>query len=150
MNKFQKAENKGREIFRRILEKSDKVVDYHFSDDDYSNWDCIYDDDKGHLNVIELKYREGYSSTDRLIQEEGAIIEKFKFDSLRSYCPNDNHFYVMMFNDGVGYLWNLDKLEPDWIIKPCPRTSAIKGKTINKIVANLPLESGYRFTFSEC
>lgn len=149
MTEFIKAELKGRDFFKEVLDNSPKVSSYMFTEDPYCEFDVIWTDINDKTNIGEIKYRENYSSTDSLIIKEGALIEKFKFDTIKSNHPYANHYYIMLFNDGVGYIWDMDKIEPKWFDKVCPKTSAIQSENKVKIVANLSLSMGVRFSFSK-
>lgn len=149
MNKFLKAEEKGRKIFKKILVNSPKVFSFMFTEDPYECYDVEWKNVDNTMHVGELKYRDRYASSDSIIQNEGGLIEKFKYDTMLGYYPNDKHLYIMMFNDGVGYVWDLNKIEPKWETKRCPKTTAEESEDTVKIIAKLPLSEGMRFTFSQ-
>ena len=146
MNKFVEAEIKSREIFSKILENSPFVQDVKFTEL-YEHYDVKFTNIDGTINVAELKYRPNYSSTDKFIVNEGVLLEKFKYDSFMNQEISATHWYIMLFNDGVGYMFNLKNIKPEWQDKVLPKTSAVKSETKIKIVANIPLEEGIRFTY---
>lgn len=149
MNNFLKCEEKGRKIFKKILVNSPKVFSFMFTEDEYCPYDVEWKNIDDTMYVGELKYRDRYASTDKIIQDEGALLEKYKFDTIKSYYPYDKHLYIMMFSDGVGYIWDLDNIEPKWKTKRCPKTTAEESDDTVKIIATLPLSEGKRFTFSQ-
>lgn len=82
-NEFTKSEKVGRDIFKKQLDNSNKTIEYQFTENQYSPIDVIWYSNNT-LNTGEIKYRSGYSSTDKIIQEGGVVLEKTKYDNLKA------------------------------------------------------------------
>lgn len=148
--KFTNAELKGRNYFYQNVSNSPHVDSYYFTGDRYEHYDACYHTTTNKKYMVEIKYRDNYSSTSPLIQNEGILIEKYKYDNLinaiktdrSSYLGSDEKIplYITYFNDGKGYIYTInedDKIE--WYEKKCPQNTVNNGKYITKIVGNIPL-----------
>lgn len=147
MNKFSLAETIGRDIFNKKLTKNHSSG-ITFTENIYDNVDVFWEkyDTK---YVGEIKYRDNYPSSGRCVVEEGAVLEKTKYDELMKYkdLSGLTPYYIMIFNNNEMYLWDVGEMnEIEWKIeKRYPRTT--KGsntKKVAKVVAYLPLESGHK------
>lgn len=148
MNKFLIAEEQGRKILKSILDESPRVKDYKFSEL-RQEYDCEVETIDGDIHTLEVKYRPTTGSTHPLIVKEGVMIEKFKYDTIMSKNPNKRHWYIHFFSDEVGYIFDLNKFEPKWFTIKCPKYTVEESEDIVKIVANIPLKDGHRFTFDK-
>lgn len=147
MDKFKLAETIGRDIFNKKLTKNGSSG-ITFTENRYDKVDVFWEkyDTK---YVGEIKYRENYPSSGRCVVEEGAVLEKTKYDELMKYkdLSGITPYYIMIFNNGELYIWDVSELkEIEWKIENIyPRTT--KGRNtekVAKIVAYLPLESGIK------
>lgn len=138
---FRESEKFGRLIFSQLLMASG-ATNIEFTEDDFDNVDVYWEYDNT-INVGELKYRQGYSSTNRLMQEEGCVLEKHKYDDLISRANREGKepYYVMMFNDGVAYSFNLTNYEPKWVMEKdkYPKTTCGDKSKKDKVVTYVPL-----------
>lgn len=139
---FRQAEKLGRMIFSQLLMASG-ATNIEFMEDDYDNVDVYwgYDDID---NVGELKYRQDYSSNCRIILEEGAVLEKPKYDKLISRAHREGKvpYYIMMFNDGAAYSFDLTNYKPTWVeeVNKYPKTTCGNNKKVTKVVTYIPLD----------
>ena len=147
MDKFSIAELSGRTIFNDKLIKNNSSG-ITFTESKFDKVDVFWEkyDTK---YVGEIKYRENYPSSGRCIVEDGAVLEKTKYDALMEYhnLSGLTPYYIMEFNDNVMYLWDVSELkELEWKIdNKYPRTT--KGsnkKKVAKIVTYLKLDSGHK------
>ena len=147
MDKFTQAELSGRTIFNSKL-ISNGSSGITFTENKYDNVDVFWDKyDKKYVG--ELKYRDNYPSSGRCVVEEGAVLEKTKYDELMKYYELSGltPYYIMIFNNNEMYLWDVSKIkELEWKVENrFPRTT--KGsntKKVAKVVTYLPLESGIK------
>lgn len=149
MDKFTQAELKGRDIYNKMLLNNKKINKVNFTENRFDFFDVDYYSGETKHFIVELKYRENYSSTNKLIQNEGVVLEKFKYDKILNYALINNceAYYVMMFNDGIGYSFNLKEIQPIFKEKMLPKTSCGNNQFIKKIVAIIPIEKGKKFYF---
>ena len=147
MDKFSLAELSGRTIFNDKLIKNGSSG-ITFTESKYDKVDVFWEkyDTK---YVGEIKYRDNYPSSGRCVVEDGAVVEKTKYDALMKYkdLSGLTPYYIMIFNNGELYLWNIGELdEPEWKVEDkFPRTT--KGsntKKVEKKVTYLKLDSGHK------
>lgn len=147
IDNFSLAELSGRTIFNDKLIKNGSSG-ITFTESKYDKVDVFWEkyDTK---YVGELKYRDSYPSSGRCLVEEGAVLEKTKYDELMKYyeLSGITPFYVMIFNNNEMYLWDVSKLkEIEFKVeKRFPKTT--KGSNTKKVakkVAYLPLELGHK------
>lgn len=147
MDKFSLAELSGRTIFNDKLIKNGSSG-ITFTESKYDKVDVFWEKyDKKYVG--ELKYRENYPSSGRCVVEEGAVLEKTKYDELMKYhkLSGLTPYYIMEFNDNVMYLWDLSKLDGiEWKVdNRYPRTTkGSRKEKVAKVVTYLPLESGIK------
>lgn len=150
-NKFKESEVLGREIFKQTLSCSSKVNNYYFTEDQYCPVDVIWENNDEKY-VGEIKYRSGYTSTDKIIQNGGALLEKSKYDELKEYQYNSGYtpIYITEFSDGVGYIWDLSDMNNiTWSDKFLPKTTNANNGKRDKAITYLPLDKGKRFKFKK-
>ena len=147
IDNFTLAETIGRDIFNK------KLINNHssgitFTESKYDKTDVFWEkyDNK---YVGEIKYRENYPSSGRCVVEEGAVLEKTKYDELMKYkdLSGLTPYYIMIFNNNEMYLWNIGELdELEWKIENrYPRTTKGSNKEkVAKIVTYLPLSLGHK------
>lgn len=111
--------------------------------DQYNNVDVYWTYD-GIDNVGEIKHRMGYKSTTPCIVKGGAMLEKYKYDSIMSIARNNNKipWYIMSFTDGITYLFNLNDIEPNWVeeVDKYPKTTMGDNTKVTKVVTYIPLD----------
>lgn len=147
MDNFTLAELSGRTIFNDKLIKNGSSG-ITLTESKFDKVDVFWEKyDKKYVG--EIKYRDNYPSSGRCVVEEGALLEKTKYDELMKYkdLSGLTPFYIMIFNNNEMYLWNVSELkEIEWKVENrFPRTT--KGsntKKIAKVVTYLPLESGIK------
>lgn len=142
---FSEAEKKGREIIEEHIQYTG--VFYEFTTSKYDLVDLITSKDGITSATTEIKNRENYSSTNTLIQEKGAVLEKTKYDGALKATHSSGMtdcYYCCIFNDGVAYIWKLSELTNiEWVeeVDKYPKTTAVKGKKVTKTVTYLPLKT---------
>jgi hypothetical protein len=132
---WKRTEQKMADVLNQKLFKDDPI---QFSDDEYNSYDC-----SNKTHIIELKNREKYSAT----AFNGSFIEKIKFDPLIEKAKKNNKIptYIVRFNGGEYYSWNLDDVTKRrdlvWRTMNLPKTSHFNTNyNIDKQVADLFLE----------
>ena len=147
MDKFTQAELSGRTIFNEKL-INNRSSGITFTESKFDKVDVFWDKYETKY-VGELKYRDNYPSSGRCVVEEGAVLEKTKYDELMKYYELSGltPYYIMIFNNNEMYLWDVSKIkELEWKKeKKFPRTT--KGsntKKVEKVVTYLPLDSGIK------
>ena len=105
---FQEREKLGRTIFASIAINSD----YEFTKGKYDSWDVSGTADTYTYNA-EIKYR--YILRDKY-DKVGYWLEKEKYDALMDAYKETKSipYFITFVRNGVGYCWNLLKLEPVW------------------------------------
>ena len=105
---FQEREKLGRTIFASIAVHSD----YEFTKGKYDSWDVSGTADTYTYNA-EIKYR--YILRDKY-DKEGYWLEKEKYDALMDAYKETKSipYFITFVRNGVGYYWNLLKLDPVW------------------------------------
>ena len=147
MDNFSIAETIGRDIFNK------KLINNHssgitFTESKFDKVDVFWEkyDTK---YVGEIKYRDNYPSSGRCVVEEGAVLEKTKYDELMKYkdLSGLTPYYIMIFNNNEMYLWDVGEMnEIEWKIENrYPKTTKGSNKEkVAKVVAYLPLDSGHK------
>jgi|TARA_R110002167_G_scaffold225847_1_gene431084 hypothetical protein len=105
------------------------------SNNPISRWDC-YDLDKCHR--VELKCRRKHYNT--------LILEKSKYDAIiyESLKHLDIPIYINSTPKGV-YLFNLNKIQPNWFEKSLPATTEFKNRIwVKKIITELELSQSIK------
>lgn len=123
--------------------------DYVFTSDPFDSVDVFWND---FSKVGEIKYRSGYCSTDKVIVENGVMLEKPKYEGLMKYTSLSGlpSFYITFFNDGVGVAFEVSKLNKEdlkWYQKPLPKSTNGDNTKIMKMVCDLPLSKGTVFKY---
>ena len=91
--------------------------------------------------VMELKNREKYNPEDF----DGSLIEKMKYDYLVNNANGKIPGYVCKFRDGSYWVWNLNKIKPEWYEKDLPTTSHFSNNKFKpKTVGDLKLKDGVK------
>lgn len=164
MNGFQNAERLGRKIMDKVLNDSSGVTKYEFTkgEFDYDDANLISSTTSGQVEcIMEIKYRihndkktgelKGYDSTDRIVKEEGALLECAKLKSLIDFNKPVT-FYTMLFKDGIGYRFNLNEIDYNSIptvVRMLPRTTYGNTQKVPTQCKFLKLELGHKFTFKK-
>lgn len=148
-SKFSAHEWSGRTIFHDVLTSSTKTDEYYFTEDKYCPIDVVWKSNNS-LNTGEIKFRVKYSSTDKIIQDGGVVLEKWKYDNLKQTqnISGATPYYIMEFNDGVGYLWDISELKNvNWVNEEnkFPKTTCGDTTKTTKAVTYLPLSKGKKF-----
>lgn len=150
IDNFSLAELSGRTIFNsKLINNGSSGIT--FTENRYDKVDVFWEKyDKKYVG--ELKYRDNYPSSGRCVVEEGAVLEKTKYDELMKYhnLSGLTPFYVMIFNNNEMYLWNVSELkEIEWKIENrYPRTTkGSRKEKVAKIVTYLPLSLGHKCTY---
>lgn len=139
---FAECERLGRLVFSQLLLTSG-ATEIDFTKNEYDSVDVYwtYDNIK---SVGELKYRQNYNSDDAVITREGVMLEKWKYDELKSRSLREGNepYYVMMFKDCVAYSFNLKDYVPKWVEEKdrFPATTCGDRKKKTKVVTYIPLE----------
>lgn len=140
-------EASGRTIFtEKLIENGSSAIT---TTDHYSPVDIFWEKD-GKKYVGEIKCRMKYASTATTVQNEGVLFEQHKYNDLMSFSGMGK-YYIMMFNDNVGYMFDIDALKDiDWQLKRLPVTSYDKRNHLKneRYVTYLPLSSGHKFKFN--
>lgn len=150
-SKFSEYEYSGRTFFNDVLTTSTKTTNITFTEDKYCPVDVYWNTDFS-FNVGEIKFRSGYSSTSPIIVNEGAMLEKSKYDALKEKqkLSGCTPYYIVEFNDGVGYIWNLSDMENvEWKEEKdkYPRTTCGNTEKTTKAVTYLKLDNAKKFKF---
>lgn len=152
MDKFSEAELKGRNI---IETKIKGKVYYSFTPTRFDAVDLVTSKDGVTSAATEIKYRTNYSSNDKIIQDEGVVLEKKKYDRIFEAIKTSgitDCFYYHIFNDNIGYVWKLNNLkEIQWVEEEdkYPKTTAIKGNKVTKTVTYLPLKTAIKVNLNQ-
>lgn len=147
MDNFSLAELRGRDIFNSKLTKNESSG-ITFTESKFDKVDVFWEkyDTK---YVGEIKYRDNYPSSGRCVVEDGAVLEKTKYDALMEYhnLSGLTAYYIMIFNNNEMYLWDLSKFdELEWKKEDkFPRTTkGSRKEKVEKVVTYLPLSLGHR------
>lgn len=154
--KFTKAELKGREIVNESFINCPRVKGHYFTTDQYDAVDVVFvsGTTSGNVECLgEIKYREGYKSTNRLITNEGVLLEEKKLKGIKQkQKDNQPIVYISLFDDGVGYWFDLTDVDFNVLgskIMYCNKTTVGNDNhKIPKRCYTLPLQMGKRFKFN--
>ena len=135
---FQNAELKGRSILEKYLKQSKFTKTYKFTDV-YTHYDCEVYNNKNERILIELKYRENYSSSSPVINNGGILMEKSKYDFLLDEVkknPSTKCYYTSIFNDGKMLLYEIKPENNITIInKQLPKATAEdRGENVRPVI----------------
>jgi hypothetical protein len=105
MSEYQKAENFGRKKFIDWCEGNQQIRITEVSDDPSSPWDIkMYSGNT--FFIVELKDRKCPSS-----KYDNYVLEKKKYDNLKSTFPANNILYINTFEDNKVLIWNITNLQ---------------------------------------
>lgn len=142
MNKFQQAENKGREYFKSWLEAIG-VEEYTFAPNEYDVVDCDFEFKDKRLTT-EIKVRNPKYRT-----YETHIMELTKYNNMMKYIKDNNMdggIYANFFGEDWLYVYNINKIDITEIESiRAPRTTAGYQGRINKDMINLPINTAQIF-----
>ena len=143
---YELREKKGRDIMRSKLQNNRNIIACEWMEID-CHYDLLYSG-VSHYYVVEIKYRDKYSSTATTITHKGIMMEYIKYKALLEkaqdgYIP----VYIMFFNDGVGYVYTLDDTPLEWRKIQLPRKTAEDLGNIEKVVTFIPIEKCKKITF---
>lgn len=124
MSEYQKAEEKGRELFKTFAEQKELTI-IHFTDH-YSPYDVLFVSG-GTEWLGEIKVRHCSQS-----KYETYILEKSKVDNIKNHFPSKNIMYINFFNDNTELIWDITNLDLPIHKKYLPKTTATKTKNIIK------------------
>ena len=142
MNNFEILEQSGRTVFsQKLMENGSSAITFT---EHYDPVDILWSKN-GVDYVGELKCRMKYASTSL----DSAMIMKHKYYDVCKYAREHNRvpYYIMMFNDNTGYMWRLDTMKMNWIMKDLEKTNYGDRTTFKQYCAFLPFDEGHRFTF---
>lgn len=144
-NKFSESEELGR--YKFLQQISGTCKDIQFTNNPYDKIDVIWRNKKDKLYVGEIKYRSGYTSTNKLIVEQGAVLEKTKYDGLKHYinASGATPLYITIFSDNKMAYWDMTKMKDLKFVTEdykYPMTTNGNNKKISKNVTYLPLSAG--------
>lgn len=127
---FEDYEINGRKKLQKILMNSPKAVDWEFTEDTFNNIDCYYTG-VSNTAAFEIKDRDNISTT----QFDDFILEKTKYDALMYEYNNNGYLplYINFFKDKC-LVWNLSKIQPTFIQKMLPATTAGNKTKVKKNV----------------
>ena len=144
-NKFSESEELGRYKFLQQISATCK--DIQFTENQYDKIDVIWRNKNDKLFVGEIKYRSGYTSTNKLIVEQGVVLEKTKYDALNYCCSASGAtpLYITIFSNNKMAYWDISKMKELKFVTEdykFPMTTNGNNKKISKEVAYLPLSGG--------
>lgn len=142
MNKFQQAEVSGRTLFEKAL-KGSGITNYEFTQGDYDRVDVFFT--AGTTPYCgELKFRT-YPSTAKFFQTEGCMLEKHKYDDMKSiqHISGYTPMYIHIFSDNVCAMFDLSNHnDPNWIEETKYEKTTMGDRTkIRKAVTYLPIQN---------
>lgn len=142
---FSEHEQTGREKFKKNISKGFK---YEFTEDPYAKWD-VSTTGRGHTYNVEIKDRDILFTK---YLAEGYMLEKIKYDALMEAYEQTGSIpiYLNYFQEGVGFTWNLTKVNPVWRKAWCTETTAdgtYGQKKVLKTVTYLFPKDGTRFNY---
>jgi hypothetical protein len=102
----------------------------------YDNVDVLWEkNDKAY--VAEIKCRDHHHT-----QYKTAILEKGKYDALQQF--EREQYYVMLYDDGVGYMWRINDLKPKWETKYLPKTRYGSKDLVKKEITYLSFDDAIK------
>ena len=145
MDKFEQAEQSGRELFKSILDQC-QITDYKESEEKYDTLD-LYCNYKGNKVGIEIKKRdtqfESYPTYLMELYKYNALVERINKGELGSI------FYANFFGNDVVYIFSLKQISEG--IKQgkvqitttyANRTTSVFGGKVEKQILLIPKELG--------
>jgi hypothetical protein len=135
-NNYQEYERIGREQFKKFSETNNQILNLTFSEGEYDRYDGTMLSGYS-LVSIEIKKRKHSYNTMWQGQPEGFILEKTKYDGLKS-VDCDEQMFITIFDDGI-VIWNLTHMKPEWITRKYASNHTRQMK-MNKEVTYLTLE----------
>lgn len=145
LDSFSEAENLGRQIWEEKL-IINQSTDITFTKDKYNPVDVRWR--KNNIEYVgEIKLRS-YASTSNLIENGGVLLEKYKYDALKSIQAREGRipYYINIFKDNVIYLFDLSNYNPIWIEEEYkfPKTTMGDNTKVTKVVTYLSLSQGIK------
>ena len=150
MNPFTVAENKGRKLFRSILDQ-EGIDDQHPSEDQFDTIDYYYTNKQGEVVGVEIKKRDQ--------QYSNYPTHYMEWNKLTSICNKikqkeiDKALYVNFFGEDLAYIYRITDIiqalkdkKAQLITKNLKRTSAIYQGYIPKKVVEIPTEIGLKIS----
>lgn len=150
LDSFSEAEKLGRQIWEEKL-IINQSTDITFTEDKFNPVDVRWH--KNNIEYVgEIKLRS-YASTSNLIENEGVLLEKYKYDALKSVQAREGRipYYINIFKDNVIYLFDLSYYDPIWIEEEdkFPKTTMGDNTKVTKVVTYLSLSQGIRCKYKK-
>ena len=147
---FSEAEKLGRQIWEEKL-IINQSTDITFTEDKYNPVDVRWR--KNNIEYVgEIKLRS-YASTSNLIENGGVLLEKYKYDALKSIQAREGRIphYINIFKDNVIYLFDLTNYNPIWIEEEYkfPKTTMGDNTKVTKVVTYLSLNQGIKCKYKK-
>lgn len=147
---FSEAEKLGRQIWEEKL-IINQSTDITFTEDKYNPVDVRWR--KNNIEYVgEIKLRS-YASTSNLIENGGVLLEKYKYDALKSIQAREGRipYYINIFKDNVIYLFDLTNYNPIWIEEEYkfPKTTMGDNTKVTKVVTYLSLNQGIKCKYKK-
>lgn len=147
---FSEAEKLGRQIWEKKL-IINQSTDITFTEDKYNPVDVRWS--KNNIEYVgEIKLRS-YASTSNLIENGGVLLEKYKYDALKSIQAREGRipYYINIFKDNVIYLFDLSNYSPIWIEEEdkFPKTTMGDNTKVTKVVTYLSLSQGIKCSYKK-
>jgi len=112
MNDYERKDEEGRVIFKKMCEQQKWCKYKKAAIDKYSQWDVAFNDEK-HMVIGEIKYRHQYDSNNF----SNWLIEMDKYNSLKalqaSYVAKNidvKIYYINHFRNNYSLIWDLDSI----------------------------------------
>lgn len=140
MDNFQLLELSGRTAFtNKLIKNGSSGISYT---DHFCPVDILWSKN-GKDYAGEIKCRMKYASTG----VSSALIEEHKYRDVIQYAKENDRipYYIMMFNDNIGYMWQLDEQDITWITKDLPKTTYGSVDKISHSCGFLLFENGSKF-----
>ena len=140
MNNFQLLELSGRTAFsHKLIKNGSSAITYT---DHFCPVDILWSKN-GKDYAGEIKCRMKYASSDL----DSALIEEHKYNDVIQYAKENERipYYIMMFNDNIGYMWKLDDQDITWITRDLPKTTYGSVDKISHSCGFLLFENGQKF-----
>lgn len=147
---FSEAEKLGRQIWEEKL-IINQSTDITFTEDKFNPVDVRWR--KNNIEYVgEIKLRS-YASTSNLIENGGVLLEKYKYDALKTIQAREGRipYYINIFKDNVIYLFDLSNYNPIWIEEEdkFPRTTMGDNTKVTKVVTYLSLSQGIKCKYKK-
>lgn len=149
-DEFGEAEKLGRQIWEEKL-IINHSTDITFTEDKYNPVDVRWR--KNNIEYVgEIKLRS-YASTSNLIENGGVLLEKYKYDALKTIQAREGRipYYINIFKDNVIYLFDLSNYNPIWIEEEYkfPKTTMGDNTKVTKVVTYLSLSQGIKCKYKK-